>query len=277
MEQSTGVVLKNNRIRNNVAGVIGPGYGGGVSAFWATEMLAASNLLEGNTASARPGQDSPGGGMFVHGSQNVNLNANWVLLNTANETSGDGGGLWIQSNSSFTMTNNIVAGNWASDRGGGLALGTNQGEPVTGTLLHNTFVANNAGSGGGQVAIYVGSNWISLTLVDNLFSTHTYALYGSSGSSATLDHTLFWANSSGGTGGGIGIIANSGAITGQDPLLNASWHLRTGSPAIDAGVNAGVTADIDGDARPLDAGYDIGADEYTEPQRVFLPLVLRSR
>jgi uncharacterized repeat protein (TIGR01451 family) len=40
------------------------------------------------------------------------------------------------------------------------------------------------------------------------------------------------------------------------------YHIRSGSGAIDTGLDAGVTQDIDGDSRPLGAGYDIGADEF---------------
>ena len=47
------------------------------------------------------------------------------------------------------------------------------------------------------------------------------------------------------------------------PNLDASYPLQVGSAAIDAGVDAGVATDIDGEARPWGPGYDIGADEYT--------------
>jgi hypothetical protein len=52
----------------------------------------------------------------------------------------------------------------------------------------------------------------------------------------------------------------------------ALFHIRFGSPAVDAGLNAGApTVDIDGDPRPLDgnedgvAVVDMGADEVTGP------------
>ena len=45
------------------------------------------------------------------------------------------------------------------------------------------------------------------------------------------------------------------------------------SAAVDAGVNAGVTTDIDGQPRPRDGLYDIGADELNDS--LYLPLVAR--
>jgi hypothetical protein len=59
--------------------------------------------------------------------------------------------------------------------------------------------------------------------------------------------------------------------------LNATgddYHLGPGSAAIDAGTNAGVTTDFDGEARPQGSGFDIGFDESTLHD-VFLPLIMR--
>ena len=58
-----------------------------------------------------------------------------------------------------------------------------------------------------------------------------------------------------------------------DPLFVSpgNYHLAAGSPAIDAGVDAWVTTDYDGHARPMGRGFDIGADEVVP--LVFLPLV----
>jgi hypothetical protein len=46
-----------------------------------------------------------------------------------------------------------------------------------------------------------------------------------------------------------------------DPASD-DYHLLPGSPAIDTGLNLGVTSDLDGDLRPQGGGYDIGADEF---------------
>jgi hypothetical protein len=170
------------------------------------------------------------------------------------------------------MTNNIVAGNICSSLGGGLAF--EAGDPldtVTGTLLHNTFAANNQGAGEGQSAIHTRDPYVSLVLTNNLIYSHTYGIIVVPTSTVRAYHTLFYANDS--DTGGSGEIFNTNPITGQDPLLDADYHLGAGSAAIDAGVDAGVTTDIDDEPRPFGLSYDIGADEFAW-QYIYLPLVV---
>jgi len=56
-----------------------------------------------------------------------------------------------------------------------------------------------------------------------------------------------------------------------DPLFvdptGGDYHLQSGSPCVDAGIDPVpdwglVNFDFDGDARPYGAGWDIGADEW---------------
>jgi hypothetical protein len=47
-------------------------------------------------------------------------------------------------------------------------------------------------------------------------------------------------------------------------LLFGDYHIQTGSSALDAGSDAGVTDDFDGEPRP-NGLFDIGADEYYAP------------
>ncbi len=92
-----------------------------------------------------------------------------------------------------------------------------------------------------------------------------------SGVTPTIQATLWgsgeWANDTDWTGPGTIITGtvNLWADPGFVDPANGDYHLLPTSAAIDAGVDAGVTVDMDGDPRPYGAGYDIGADEYFVP------------
>ena len=59
-----------------------------------------------------------------------------------------------------------------------------------------------------------------------------------------------------------------------DPLFvgGDDYHLTGWSPCIDAGMDAGVYDDIDGDVRPIGAGFDMGSDEAPEFQPIIFDL-----
>jgi hypothetical protein len=75
------------------------------------------------------------------------------------------------------------------------------------------------------------------------------------------------------TVGGSPAFSGSGAVYG-DPLLSSSYHLTFGSAAIDAGIDAGVPYDIDGEARPYGDLPDIGADEL-HMYFSYLPVIVK--
>ena len=62
-------------------------------------------------------------------------------------------------------------------------------------------------------------------------------------------------------------VGTSGSLDWNDgnidatPGLTGDHHLNGTSPCINAGTDAGVLEDIDGDVRPLEDGFDMGADE----------------
>ncbi len=54
-------------------------------------------------------------------------------------------------------------------------------------------------------------------------------------------------------------------VTGDPAFVNpaaGNYHIGQSSAAMDRGVDASVTADIDGEARPQGSGYALGADEW---------------
>jgi hypothetical protein len=273
-----GVTVTNNLIEYNAASVPANGQGGGAYLSGCNDARVAGNLLQGNlgcAATTGPGAGR-GGGFSAYGSRRVFISANRVLSNIASSNgSGFGGGFYFSRSTSFTMTNNIVAANHAGYAGGGIAFEADVDQLVTGTLLHNTIVGNDLGAGNGRIGIYLNQGPVTLVMTNNIISGHTYGVNAVDGTTVTLNSTLLYANTSGDTGG-PGNIVNTAAITGQNPLLTADYHLNPGSPAIDAGVDAGVATDMDGEPRPFGLGYDIGADEEVPPHRLYLPRMLRS-
>ena len=61
-------------------------------------------------------------------------------------------------------------------------------------------------------------------------------------------------------------------IIDADPQFagDGDFHLTQFSPCIDAGTDSEIYEDIEGDERPLQNGFDMGADEYKSSLTVFL-------
>ena len=244
----------------------GNGYGGYGSAM---ALALVEALVEDNTFVHNRAVNDAGAIRFSGGQ--LSLNRNLIANNIAYVASG----IQVWHASPFTMTNNIIVDNRPGfTRAGGVEVRSDS----TGTMLHNT-IARNVGSYGGY-GIEVRSG-MPITLVNNILVGHTVGISVTAGNTATLEGTLWgtatWANET--DWGGAGSISTGTVNIWSDPAFvnpeSSDYHLASGSAAIDAGVDAGVTTDIDGDPRPIGAGYDIGADEFKPALYLCLPVVLK--
>jgi hypothetical protein len=140
---------------------------------------------------------------------------------------------------------------------------------TTATVTHNTFARQTEAS----FAVYAGDNSV-VTMTNNIISNFVVGIRKPSlgTGQVTAYYTLFWDNM-------FDYDPNPGVFiyypVYDDPgFVNVTdYHLTAGSAAIDAGTDAGVIPDYDGDHRPAGQGFDIGADEVG--YWVYLPLIAR--
>ena len=270
--EESEATLKGNMVSGNSAE-----YGGGLYLLYSAAAALHGNAVTGNSA------DYGGGGLYLHESDTT-LDDNTVCTNTAERYGGGlylyqsaamlnrntvwantapsgGGGVYLHE-SDATLINTVVADNQTQTSGSGLTVYI--GSP---RLLHSTIARNGsdeptASGGGDGSGIHVAAGSVALT--NTILVSHTVGVYVASGTTATLESTLWWANDV--NWDGEGTVYHSGDHTG-DPAFVApdagDYHIGLTSAAIDEGVDAGVTSDMDGHPRPIGAGFDLGADECT--------------
>jgi hypothetical protein len=169
-----------------------------------------------------------------------------------NSAAESGGGIFSYD-SSISMTNCVIGGNSSQGQGGALLASSESNVAI----LHSSITGNSSDVGG------------AVALEET---------------PATITNSISWGNSSGISlanssalavlcsdieNGPVGIIVGPGCSLDwgagnidADPLLSDDVHLACLSPCVDACGDAGVYTDIDGDSRPQNAAYDMGADEY---------------
>jgi hypothetical protein len=249
-------------IANNVITGNGSEYchGGGICCDFVSAPLIAGNRIEGNGA-------AKGGGIYCADYSWPEIRDNTIADNSADF---GGGAYCISSSASFAR--NIVRGNVAGI-GGGIYC-TNTCYPQ----ITNTIVAGNSASLSGGVRCYSGcmADLDNCTVADN---DDTGVAVGTN-SSVTMANCIV-RDEIAADGSSLLNVDHSDVCTPDqvpwpgdgnicaDPQFvdaaNGDYHLRFGSPCIDAGQNAGApTDDIDGDVRPWPpAGtVDMGADEW---------------
>ena len=273
--QSGGVVA-GNLVANNVASGTQMYDGGGGLYLDGSTALVRSNTIQGN-------RGPNGGGLFIYlsaaivrdnailsnfagtgggvllASSPANFEAN-IILGNASLTMG--GGFAIFDSVTFTLTNNVVAQNHGAYPAGLFAGASFPGLSSQGVLIHNTFADNP--SAPNPWTIHLGQNAsqpATLVFTNNIVGLPG-GIYVNTGSTAVLDTTLWDKIPIGVEANGPGTIVSSTNLYGNAGFVGPTYHLGTGSPAIDQGANAGVTIDIDGEARPNGPKPDIGADEF---------------
>jgi len=298
-----GIYLSESRLdANRVANFVNTAgnYGGGIYAL-DSHVNLSSNLIVSNEA------DEDGGGIYATGTSTENdlqIVDSMLQENISNLSSGggiyfengrlnversmfyfnwskkDGGGLYAIGGcdpADVTLTNNVFSENTSStlvassaevpDASGGVSI---YFEYVDANLKHNTI--NKITSSGTTFAISV-DNGANVELTNNIIGNFYVGIMMPTGStgSASADYTLFYGN----TQNYDTTVTSTHEIANGNPgfVDTFDFHLTQSSDAVDAGIDAGVTEDLDGNPRPFGSAPDIGA--YELGYWVYLPIVLR--
>ncbi|MEJ2353277.1 MAG: choice-of-anchor Q domain-containing protein [Anaerolineales bacterium] len=227
--------------------------------------------MKGNIAARKvvgSGDIGRGGAVYARHTS-LTVKSATILNNQAAESGeGSGGGIYYEApfeGDLFDLQNSILAGNIAcstSDCGNGAQV----------YIDHSTQSDNRANIVFTTIAdtglnlrqgIYYASPFPgdSLYITNTIITSHTVGIDNPDGNVAVY-YSLFHGN----TVIHSNDITAMGNVPGQpDPLFvdpaGDDYHIQTDSPAVDAGVNAGIAVDIDGEVRPQGSGFDIGADE----------------
>jgi len=282
VERCSSVVIEDSYILSNTATL-----GGGV---WINDNCTATimnNQIVSNTAY------EGGGGLYALG-VTMTLLSNDFLSNTSHND--EGPAIWVNSSALFAGRN-LFAYNVSNASWGGGAVRLNL---ITTTLVNNIAVRNQAG---GFQLTQSNVSFINNTIVSNTLNGIGFwdgsivpllrnnivadnGLYGVAGDGilSLSEYNDLWNNLSGSYD--VPTITLGTGNLALDPQFEDAatddYHLRAGSPCIDAATSTGAPGvDFEGDLRPLDGDLDgtddvdIGADEF-EPYHIYLSLVLKN-
>ncbi|MCD4731238.1 MAG: T9SS type A sorting domain-containing protein [Bacteroidales bacterium] len=325
-------IIEDNHIISNTT--TGRPYGVGICAIYCHAFIR-NNTIEGNTGNLST-DSGRGAGLFLENNlPGTEITGNTIINNELNHISGTasggggigilniddvfynevlfdgniiqnnvarvGGGMFVKRAFNSTISNNVIQGNEANFRGGGILYTysskseENKGcgfksmrevhakskkqKDVLPILINNTITDNSSVSYGGGLTNNMGSDFIALNNIfyNNISSAQGNEMYLYTNSNAFLYNNNVDTNEIAGNGNWVG--ENN---INEDPLFDMDgYHILSGSPCIEEGIteieiNGEMyycpDHDIDGQERPLNTTADIGVDEVLitrVPEREF--------
>jgi hypothetical protein len=227
--------IQNSSIANNTA----RDYGGGLVAWGASQPLLLTTTIAANTARW-------GGGLYVGDDVALHISSSRIEGNSAQQAAG----VRIAF-ATLTMTNTFVVGNSATAGGpGGIELWY-----ASGRLVNVTIADNEASNGLGGIAFGMDDPPEQLAILNSILFFNDGVDLSCLGGSCDITYSDISQSIPG--------LGNISADPRFVDRATGDYHLRSNSPAIDAGTSESApVTDFEGDPRPSGA-VDLGADEFT--------------
>ncbi|MBN2541369.1 right-handed parallel beta-helix repeat-containing protein [bacterium] len=238
------------------------------------EVYISDNIIMNNCT------DGHGGGVLIAGSTKPIISNNVITYNVSGNC---GGGIYYGGDPGYYIINNMISNNTAL-YGGGIGAKYNR-KPF---IINNTIVNNNASKGGGLYFFYDCKPIIFNTILwgniadegNDIFAEGWYyddyeEYYYDRPCYVSVAYTNIDSLECEVQNESI-VLWEEGNIL-VDPLFlsHSDFHLQPGSPCIDSGMDSvsinnpawdtvlyAPSQDFEGDYRPFDLSWDIGADEY---------------
>jgi len=251
-----GAVIMGNSIISNKATV----WGGGINISASTARVIR-NIIRDNQAKI-------GGGVEAWLSSPY-LDQNLISNNTAEQS---GGGVYFQWGDP-TLVNNVIVDNHVENQYSEIGNGLHS-EGANLTMSHNTIARNTSSGDQGSgffIVDYLDWGQPTINMTNTILVNQSVGIYASGISTLTVNGVLWFNTPVTITTSPTAVLSVKNEYSG-DPLFAADgYHLTAGSAAIDKGLDAEITVDIDGEPRPAGAGFDLGADELWP--KVYLPMI----
>lgn len=232
-------------IRNDTITGGGGFFGGGMYCQYGAPVIDNCTISDNVT-------DRHGGGINAESCRLFVMNSR-IMGNRVNYSSYDGGGVYCIS-SSLHFSGNLVTGNTAGSRGGGLRVADCRIE-----MTNNTFAGNTGNHGG---AIFCEVNEGS-SIQNNIIANNSSGIYGYYPSDNPIfTNNCFHGNTSYDT---MNMPPGADNIFADPLFADADYHISSSSPCINAGCDTAAslpTFDMDKQGRIFGPAVDIGADEY---------------
>ena len=282
--------VRNNRIIGNT-GIVNVQRGKGAGLYLencSDSTIISQNIITNNEIIHNSGANNGGGGIAILNINNVFYNNIQIEANIVDGNSAmEGGGIYIKNAFKVSIANNVVQGNLASNVGGGVLftnsgkdenagfgnhsatyeMGNRQSDSIP-VLMNNTITGNTSDNIGGGFASLMASEYLFFNNIfyDNLNGSEDNEMYLGNGCDAYLYNNNISPDAINGTGTWQG----EDNINVKPCFDSTGYHLLAESACVNMGADFiehngtyyyAPAYDIDGEDRPLNDLFEIGADE----------------